>query len=77
MAYVTIQMELKTKFENTIVHFNFSSPKGELHQHPYSFRPSAKNTQQKGKTAPGTFKFFLSLHFGENNSNLPPTPGVG
>ena len=36
-----------------------------------------KITQPRGKTAPGTFKFILSLHFSEKIPNLPPTPGVG
>ena len=36
-----------------------------------------KIAQPRGKIAPGTFKFILSLHFSEKISNLPPTPGVG
>ena len=36
-----------------------------------------KIAQPKGKIAPGTFKFILSLHFSEKIANLPPTPGVG
>ena len=35
-----------------------------------------KIAQPRGKIAPGTFKFILSLHFSEKISNLPPTPGV-
>ena len=36
-----------------------------------------KIAQPRGKIAPGTFKFILSLHFSEKIPNLPPTPGVG
>ena len=36
-----------------------------------------KIAQPRGKIAPGTFKFILSLHFSEKISNLRPTPGVG
>ena len=36
-----------------------------------------KIAQPRGKIAPGTFKFILSLHFREKIPNLPPTPGVG
>ena len=36
-----------------------------------------KIAQPRGKVAPGTFKFILSLHFSEKIPNLPPTPGVG
>ena len=36
-----------------------------------------KIAQPRGKIAPGTFKFILSLHFSEKKSNLPLTPGVG
>ena len=36
-----------------------------------------KIVQPRGKIAPGTFKFILSLHFSEKIPNLPPTPGVG
>ena len=36
-----------------------------------------KIAQPRGKIAPGTFKFILSLHFSEKILNLPPTPGVG
>ena len=36
-----------------------------------------KIAQPRGKIAPGTFKFILSLHFSEKISNLPPTPEVG
>ena len=34
-----------------------------------------KIAQPRGKIAPGTFKFILSLHFSEKIPNLPPTPG--
>ena len=43
---------------------------------PNGYRPGAQNRTAKGKIAPGTFKFILSLHFSEKISNLPPTPGV-
>ena len=36
-----------------------------------------KITQPRGKIAPGTFKFILSLYFREKISNLVPTPGIG
>ena len=38
-----------------------------------------KIAQPRGKIAPGTFKFILSLHFSFSKKipNLPPTPGVG
>ena len=36
-----------------------------------------KIAQPRGKIAPGTFKFILSLHFSEKMLNLPPTPGLG
>ena len=36
-----------------------------------------KIAQPRGKIAPGTFKFILSLPFSEKIPNLPPTPGVG
>ena len=36
-----------------------------------------KIAQPRGKIAPGTFKFILSLHFSKKIPNLPPTPGVG
>ena len=35
------------------------------------------NAQPRGKISPGTFKFILSPHFSEKNSNFPPPPGVG
>ena len=39
--------------------------------------PVLKIAEPRGKIAPGTFKFILSLHFSEKIPNLPPTPGVG
>ena len=58
--------------------FNPSSPKGGLYQPPLTVIALVlKIAQPKGKIAPGTFKFILSLHFSEKISNLPPTPGVG
>ena len=48
-----------------------------LYQPLTVFAPVLKIAQPRGKIAPGTFKFILSLHFSEKNSNLPPTPGVG
>ena len=57
---------------------NPSSPKGGLYQPPLTVIPLVlKIAQPRGKIAPGTFKFILSLHFSEKISNLPPTPGVG
>ena len=44
---------------------------------PTVFSLVLKIAQPRGKIAPGTFKFILSLHFSEKISNLPPTPGVG
>ena len=41
------------------------------------FAPVLKIAQPRGKIAPCTFKFILSLHFSEKISNLPLTPGVG
>ena len=58
--------------------FNPSSPKGGLYQPPLTvFALVLKIAQPRGKIAPGTFKFTLSLHFSEKIPNLPPTPGVG
>ena len=57
---------------------NPSSPKGGLYQPPLTVIALVlKIAQPRGKIAPGTFKFILSLHFSEKISNLPPTPGVG
>ena len=57
---------------------NPSSPKGGVVPTPLTgFAPVLKIAQPRGKIAPGTFKFILSLHFSEKISNLPPTPGVG
>ena len=53
---------------------NPSSPKGGLQHPPNSFRPGAKNEEQKGKIAPGIFKFILSLHFIEKKIE-PTTKG--
>ena len=44
---------------------------------PTVFALVLKIAQPRGKIAPGTFKFILSLHFSEKIPNLPPTPGVG
>ena len=53
-------------------------PKGGLYQPPLTVIALVlKIAQPRGKIAPGTFKFILSLHFSEKISNLPPTPGVG
>ena len=52
--------------------------RGGLYQPPLTVIALVlKIAQPRGKIAPGTFKFILSLHFSEKNSNLPPTPGVG
>ena len=58
---------------------NPSSPKGGgLYQAPLTVLALVlKIAQPRGKVAPGTFKFILSLHFSEKIPNLPPTPGVG
>ena len=57
---------------------NPSSPKGGLYQPPLTVvAPVLKIAEPRGKIAPGTFKFILSLHFSEKIPNLPPTPGVG
>ena len=82
---------LKFKFIENAYHFHFlfevkidremlnpSSPKGGLYQPPLTVIALVlKIAQPRGKIAPGTFKFILSLHFSEKISNLPPTPGVG
>ena len=63
---------------NLLITINPSSPKGGLYQPPLTVITLVlKIAQPKGKIAPGTFKFILSLHFSEKISNLPPTPGVG
>ena len=65
-----------TLYQNS--RFNPSSPKGGLYQPPLTVIALVlKIAQPKGKIAPGTFKFILSLHFSVKISNLPPTPGVG
>ena len=52
--------------------------RGGLYQPPLTVIALVlKIAQPRGKIAPGTFKFILSLHFSEKFSNLPPTPGVG
>ena len=56
---------------------NPSSPGGVVPTPLTVFALVLKIAQPRGKIAPGTFKFILSLHFGEKISNLPPTPGVG
>ena len=57
---------------------NLSSPKvGVVPTLLTVFALVLKIAQPRGKIAPGTFKFILSLHFGENIPNQPPTPGVG
>ena len=43
---------------------------------PTVFALVLKIAQPRGKIAPGTFKFILSLHLSEKIPNLPPTPGV-
>ena len=58
-------------------HFNPSSPKGGCTTPLTVIALVLKIAQPRGKIAPGTFKFILSLHFSEKISNLPPTPGVG
>ena len=59
-------------------HINPSSPKGGVVPTPLTVIALVlKIAQPRGKIAPGTFKFILSLHFNEKISNLPPTPGVG
>ena len=63
----------------SILGLNPSSPKG-LYQPPLTvFALVLKIAQARGKIAPDTFKFILSLHFSEKDKipNLPPTPGVG
>ena len=56
---------------------NPSSPKGGCTNPPTVFALVLKIAQPRGKIAPGTFKFILSLHCSEKIPNLPPTPGVG
>ena len=56
---------------------NPSSPMGVGTTPPTVFALVLKIAQPRGKIAPGTFKFILSLHFSEKISNLPPTTGVG
>ena len=52
--------------------------RGGLYQPPLTVLALVlKIAQPRGKVAPGTFKFILSLHFSEKIPNLPPTPGVG
>ena len=52
--------------------------RGGLYQPPLTVIALVlKIAQPRGKIAPGTFKFILSLHFSEKISNLPPTAGVG
>ena len=57
--------------------FTRSSPKGGCNNPLTVFALVLKIAQPRGKIAPGTFKFILSLHFSEKIPNLPPTPGVG
>ena len=57
--------------------FNPSSPKGGCTNPLTVFALVLKIAQPRGKIAPGTFKFILSLHFCEKIPNLPSTPGVG
>ena len=69
---------LAFKYYNSNAYINPSSPKGGLYQPPLTVIALVlKIAQPRGKIAPGTFKFILSLHFSEKISNLPPTPGVG
>ena len=56
---------------------NPSSPKGVATTPLTVFALVLKIAQPRGKTAPGTSKFILSIHFSEKISNLPPTPGIG
>ena len=56
---------------------NPSSPKGGCNNPQTSFTLVLKIAQPRGKIAPRTFKFILSLHFSEKILSLPPTPGVG
>ena len=57
--------------------FNPSSPKGGCNNPLRVFALVLKIAQPRGKIAPGTFEFILSLHFSEKIPNLPPTTGVG
>ena len=56
---------------------NPSSLKGGYNNPQTVFALVLKIAHPRGKIAPGTFKFILSLHFSEKILNLPPTPGVG
>ena len=56
---------------------NLSSPKGGCNNPLTVFALVLKIAQPRGKIAPGTFKFIISLHFSWKIPNLPPTPGVG
>ena len=62
---------------NLTLSLNRSSPKGFATTPLTVFALVLKIAQPRGKIAPGTFKFILSLHFTETFSNLPPTLGVG
>ena len=57
--------------------FNPSSPKGVVPTPLAVFTLVLKIAQPRGKIAPGTFKFILSLHFSDKIPNFPPTRGEG
>ena len=59
-----------------VKYLNPNSPKGGVVPTPLTvFALVLKIAQPRGKIAPGTFKFILSLHFSEKIPNLPPTRG--
>ena len=54
---------------------NPSPPKGGYNNPRTVFAPVLKNAQPRGKIAPRIFKFILSPHFSDKNSNLLPPGG--
>ena len=72
----TVMFLMSVKFLR-IINPTCSSPKGGCNNPPNNFRHGAKIAQPRGKIAPGTFTFIISLHFSEKISNLPPKAYTG